>query len=779
MGLVPKPGALHGFPDGAVAIFSLNHRPIGKSTQAQPNTAGAHVGYITRPRAASHVEGRGVPTDPREAREYFNAEEAADRKNARVADKVMLALPKELNPEQRLGLVRGYAEEVTQGRAPWLAAFHDQGKDANNPHCHLVIRDRDPETGRRVIQLSEKGSTQRLRDLWETHANRALAQAGQGERIDRRSLAEQGEARAPTIHEGPRSRAMEARGVPPRSRFRDIRNGQGARRRTRRVDYPTLDKGRSRSAYNRQQRETPAEMWEAIDADRQRREFAQLAPFQGPGLPERDDTEHPAGKSVVAVPGDGGRVVKEGDGPAAAPFGTLGREFSGAPFKPQAEGVARTQAPDEPTDQLRRRVTAPPERLPAGTDDTHDSHIEIIGKENSDHKGNTMSDDDWRARREKEDIERRARIAKANYDNLMEKSYLHPKDAEGKMDQYRADNGNEDLYQKLRINSGEEGRPALDGAKARGVAFGRRPGSVLARDGYEEGAAQRRRDSQIARRALPQAVKDYHETQQQLAAARRAFPDFAQSRDDRGPGGGHPSPTSLEPDRAGMRPAGQETNPDKGMEQGGSPPSQVTPAPSFSQRLAAGRTPAAPAPVRAPQEIGQEPGSGRPGSTSQEPERADMRPARQETNPREDVGRDGTPLFQPSGPPSLRGSDRASRSAAPGPEKGLDWASMSPLERQANQHKLLEQEGSPPGQPPPPRSYSQRLAAERTPAAPSPGRAPQETGQGMAAPPRPASFSQKLAADRAALAADPEKREQDKQRTIERMRKERDPGIER
>ena len=139
MGLVPKPGALHGFPDGAVAIFSLNHRPIGKSTQAQPNTAGAHVGYITRPRAASHVEGRGVPTDPREAREYFNGEEAADRKNARVADKVMLALPKELNPEQRLGLVRGYAEEVTQGRAPWLAAFHDQGKDANNPHLAVTM----------------------------------------------------------------------------------------------------------------------------------------------------------------------------------------------------------------------------------------------------------------------------------------------------------------------------------------------------------------------------------------------------------------------------------------------------------------------------------------------------------------------------------------------------------------------------------------------------------------------------------------------------------------
>lgn len=340
MGLVPKPGALHGFWGGVVAIYSLNHRPIGKSTQARPNTAAAHMKYITRPRAASRVAGRGIPTDPKGAGEYFISEEAADRKNARVADKVMLALPKELNPEQREALVRGYAEEVTQGRAPWLAAFHDQGKDANNPHCHLVIRDRDPETGRRVAQLSEKGSTQRLRGLWETHANRALEQAGQGERIDRRSLAEQGQARAPTIHEGPRSRAMEARGVPPRSRFRDVRNGQSARSRTRRVDYPALDKGRSRSAYNRQQRETPAEMWEAIDADKQRREFAKLAPFQAPGLPEHQQTpwkrpelpsltralhQEPQSKTVPQLPS-----LTEALRQASPPVGPVG------PLKPPA-----------------------------------------------------------------------------------------------------------------------------------------------------------------------------------------------------------------------------------------------------------------------------------------------------------------------------------------------------------------------------------------------------------------------------------------------------------
>lgn len=285
MGLLRKPGALSLVDGVRVAIFSLNHRPIGKSTQARPHTAAAHVRYITRKPAATRLEGRGIPLDREAAQRFFITAEDADRKNARVADKVMLALPKELDGEQRAQLVRDYAEHVTKGRAPWLAAFHDQGKDAHNPHCHLVLRDRDPETGRRVMGLSEAGSTTRLREDWETFTNRALTRARRPERIDRRSLEAQGARRKPTIHEGPRSRAMKARGARPISRRREVSNRPGARGRRRWVDYPKIDNGRSRPDYN-QQIESPAELWQAVDADRQRRDFAQLARHQAPGLPE-------------------------------------------------------------------------------------------------------------------------------------------------------------------------------------------------------------------------------------------------------------------------------------------------------------------------------------------------------------------------------------------------------------------------------------------------------------------------------------------------------------
>jgi len=148
-------------------------------------------------------------------------------------DKIMLALPIELDADQRLALLRDFAGQVTQGRAPWLAAIHDQGKDAQNPHAHLVVRDKDPVTGRRVVGLSEKGSTQRLRELWEATANAHLERAGLDARIDRRTLAAQGIDRKAQIHVGPKALAMEARGVRPESK---VRKQAG-----RVVRYPSID----------------------------------------------------------------------------------------------------------------------------------------------------------------------------------------------------------------------------------------------------------------------------------------------------------------------------------------------------------------------------------------------------------------------------------------------------------------------------------------------------------------------------------------------------------
>lgn len=261
-----------------MAIFSLHHTAIGRATQKRPHTAAAHVAYIARERALSLFVASRMPEDPSAAAAHLKQMEDRDRANARVADKVMLALPRELTAAQRAELIRAFAEDVTKGRASWLAAFHDKGKDAANPHCHLVIRDRDPETGKRVIGMSEAGSTDMLRRKWEEHANRALELAGRTERVDRRTLEEQGIGRKPTIHEGPKSRAAHARGHRPTSRPVNVRNAAKARQRARQVDYRRFDAGRTRAEYNAELKlaagaERESDYWAAIDADSQNREW--------------------------------------------------------------------------------------------------------------------------------------------------------------------------------------------------------------------------------------------------------------------------------------------------------------------------------------------------------------------------------------------------------------------------------------------------------------------------------------------------------------------------
>lgn len=146
----------------------------------------------------------------------MDVKEEADRKNARVIDKLEIALPLELDDTQRIDLVRAFVKELAGGRdVPFFAAFHDKPatKDESNPHAHLVIRDRDPRTGKgRIIGMSEKGSTERAREVWQGVCNKALAAAGSTARIDRRSLKAQGIDRAPQGHQGPQAREIAAKG---------------------------------------------------------------------------------------------------------------------------------------------------------------------------------------------------------------------------------------------------------------------------------------------------------------------------------------------------------------------------------------------------------------------------------------------------------------------------------------------------------------------------------------------------------------------------------------
>lgn len=187
---------------GNVAIYSLHLRSIGKTTHT-PRTAGAHIRYITRPEARADLLAGRMPPERHAARRWLDREERQDRQNARIIDKITAALPRELNARQRRMLVMAFAERVTRGRAAWLAAIHQSGADAHNPHAHIVIRDRDPETGKRVALLSEKGACRRIRLLWEQAVNAALEALGSPQRVTRLSHAARGIETPPQRHRGP------------------------------------------------------------------------------------------------------------------------------------------------------------------------------------------------------------------------------------------------------------------------------------------------------------------------------------------------------------------------------------------------------------------------------------------------------------------------------------------------------------------------------------------------------------------------------------------------
>lgn len=225
-----------------MAIYSCNHKAIGRSTH-KPFTAAAHVNYITRASATTEIMASSMPTDRHEAVKWIKAQELADRKNARVCDKIMVALPVELTPEQRRELVRDFCQQLTKDRCPYYAAIHAEGKDANNPHAHIVIRDRDKDTGKRFLNMSEQGSTENVRELWEHVCNTHLAMHGHSQRIDRRALDKQGIDRTPQIHVGPRANEAIKRDYQLVSKIRHGRRG-------REIRYPDIDKGMTRRAFN-------------------------------------------------------------------------------------------------------------------------------------------------------------------------------------------------------------------------------------------------------------------------------------------------------------------------------------------------------------------------------------------------------------------------------------------------------------------------------------------------------------------------------------------------
>ena len=156
---------------------------------------------------------------------FWNAAEAAERrKDAVLAERIIIALPQELTLQQNIWLVKEHAREFTREGRVVQVAIHspEPGHDDRNLHAHLLVSSRGvDEHGMKTSKavemqdrfMNRAAYTTSLRESWANLANRYLEKFGHEARIDHRSYQTQGLDREPTVHLGPGDAERERQGI--------------------------------------------------------------------------------------------------------------------------------------------------------------------------------------------------------------------------------------------------------------------------------------------------------------------------------------------------------------------------------------------------------------------------------------------------------------------------------------------------------------------------------------------------------------------------------------
>lgn len=185
-----------------------------------------------------------APKEYQDRQTLWNAVEQIEKSSkAQLAREYEVALPVELSREEQIKLVRDFAKEnfVDNGMCVDFS-IHD--KEDGNPHAHIMLTTRPIEQDNswgvkqkkeyildkngqkqydkkkqtykcktvKTTNWDSKEFLQRSRESWAEKVNQELKKKSLPQRIDHRSLKEQGVDRVPTIHEGG-ARKLEKRGI--------------------------------------------------------------------------------------------------------------------------------------------------------------------------------------------------------------------------------------------------------------------------------------------------------------------------------------------------------------------------------------------------------------------------------------------------------------------------------------------------------------------------------------------------------------------------------------
>lgn len=199
----------------------------------------AHADYITREGKYQHrgdlvhVEHGNMPAWAKEEPQHFwQAADQFERKNGSAYREFEIALPRELNSEQQIGLVREFVSRELGERHAYTLAIHNPTASIDGgeqPHAHVMMSlrvndgiDREPDqyfkrfnakyperggarkdSGHSLTLTEQREALVDLRERWADTHNRYVENVGiEQARIDHRSLADQGIARLPEYHLG-------------------------------------------------------------------------------------------------------------------------------------------------------------------------------------------------------------------------------------------------------------------------------------------------------------------------------------------------------------------------------------------------------------------------------------------------------------------------------------------------------------------------------------------------------------------------------------------------
>lgn len=172
----------------------------------------------TRKTGIKHTEILTPPSAPAWASDreklWNEVEKIEKRKDAQLAREVNIALPRELKIEQQIELTREFVKDnfINKGM---IADISIHNADNKNPHVHIMLTTREvceDGFGKKNREWNNKEHLEQWREQWAKCVNRNLEKANIKDRIDHRSLEEQGIDRIPQIHVGVHANAREKKG---------------------------------------------------------------------------------------------------------------------------------------------------------------------------------------------------------------------------------------------------------------------------------------------------------------------------------------------------------------------------------------------------------------------------------------------------------------------------------------------------------------------------------------------------------------------------------------